>query len=52
MIMRDTINAATRDTIARPTKAIATMSIAAISKTTVRIERRCDSAFNGEASDA
>jgi hypothetical protein len=52
MIMRDTINAAARDTIARATKAIATMSIAAISKTTVRIERRCDSAFNGEASDA
>jgi hypothetical protein len=51
MIMRDTINAAARDTIARAIKAIAAMSIAAI-KTTVRIERRCDSAFNGEALDA
>jgi hypothetical protein len=52
MIMRDTINPAARDTIARAAKAIATMSIAAISKTTVRIERRCDAGFNGEAWDA
>jgi hypothetical protein len=52
MIMSDTSNAAARDTIARATKAIVTMSIAAITKITFRTERRCDSAFDGEVSDA